>query len=110
MLAATPSSSRVTYIAPNETPWEIQPLPDMDAQTKQSFGTEKDPLHCAFFLKTGSCRFGDRCGKGHPYPTLSPTILLKNMYDGLGMASSKADDEFDGDLETPTALLSHIPS
>ena len=37
----------------------------------------KDTRHCAFFLKTGSCRFGDACGKGHPYPQVGPTILIK---------------------------------
>lgn len=63
-----------------------------------SFGTEKDSVYCAFYLKTGSCRYGDTCSKCHPYPNESTTILIKNMYDGLGM-SDVADEDNDDDLE-----------
>eukprot|EP00005_Dracoamoeba_jomungandri_P011419 CAMPEP_0174276296 /NCGR_PEP_ID=MMETSP0439-20130205/60236_1 /TAXON_ID=0 /ORGANISM="Stereomyxa ramosa, Strain Chinc5" /LENGTH=268 /DNA_ID=CAMNT_0015368499 /DNA_START=407 /DNA_END=1211 /DNA_ORIENTATION=+ len=42
---------------------------------------------CSFFIKTGACTFADRCSKSHPPVSLSRTLLMKNMFDGLGMHS-----------------------
>jgi hypothetical protein len=58
----------------------------------------KDSMNCAFFLKTGSCRYGEACSKFHPYPASSTTILIKNMYDGPGM-TEVTDEDNDDDLE-----------
>eukprot|EP00850_Spirogloea_muscicola_P007913 SM000041S15472 [mRNA] locus=s41:255446:257127:- [translate_table: standard] len=44
------------------------------------FGTEKDRVNCPFYFKIGSCRHGDRCSRLHNRPTISPTLLLSNMY------------------------------
>lgn len=68
------------------------------------FGTEKDRVNCPFYFKIGACRHGDRCSRLHNRyasllfninqcmrapkivlnfhfrPTISPTILLANMY------------------------------
>ncbi|KAJ7971489.1 Splicing factor U2af small subunit B [Quillaja saponaria] len=44
------------------------------------FGTEKDRVNCPFYFKIGACRHGDRCSRLHTKPTISPTILLSNMY------------------------------
>lgn len=77
---------------------ERQRLLSGDLNSDSSYGTEKDNVHCAFYLKTGACRYGDTCSKCHPYPTGSTTILIKNMYDGLGM-SDVADEDNDDDLE-----------
>ncbi|KAA0149332.1 hypothetical protein FNF27_05145 [Cafeteria roenbergensis] len=44
------------------------------------FGTEADRRNCPFFLKVGSCRHGDRCGRAHTVPAVSTTVLLRNMY------------------------------
>ncbi|KAI3437796.1 hypothetical protein D9Q98_000243 [Chlorella vulgaris] len=44
------------------------------------FGTEKDRVNCPFYFKIGACRHGDRCSRLHNRPTISPTILLQNMY------------------------------
>jgi splicing factor U2AF 35 kDa subunit len=44
------------------------------------FGTERDRLHCPFFLKIGACRHGDRCSRAHNKPLFSPTLLFSNMY------------------------------
>ncbi|PSC69462.1 splicing factor U2af small subunit B-like isoform A [Micractinium conductrix] len=44
------------------------------------FGTEKDRVNCPFYFKIGACRHGDRCSRLHNRPTISPTLLLANMY------------------------------
>ncbi|XP_057726054.1 zinc finger CCCH domain-containing protein 5-like isoform X1 [Arachis stenosperma] len=56
------------------------------AQQVPNFGTEQDKAHCPFHLKTGACRFGQRCSRVHFYPDKSCTLLMKNMYNGPGMA------------------------
>ncbi|KAG5229373.1 zinc finger CCCH domain-containing protein [Salix suchowensis] len=49
-------------------------------------GTKEDKAHCPFHLKTGACRFGQRCSRVHFYPDKSCTLLIKNMYNGPGLA------------------------
>eukprot|EP01097_Dermamoeba_algensis_P001378 TRINITY_DN151_c0_g1_i1.p1 TRINITY_DN151_c0_g1~~TRINITY_DN151_c0_g1_i1.p1 ORF type:complete len:347 (-),score=105.98 TRINITY_DN151_c0_g1_i1:1398-2378(-) len=71
---------------------------DFNPAPVSSYGTEKDSFNCSFYLKIGSCRFGDSCGKHHPRPMVAQTILIKNMYDGLGM-SEVLDEDGDEDLE-----------
>ncbi|ESW34844.1 hypothetical protein PHAVU_001G186200 [Phaseolus vulgaris] len=44
------------------------------------FGTEKDRVNCPFYFKIGACRHGDRCSRLHTKPTISPTLVLSNMY------------------------------
>nr|GEV05654.1 splicing factor U2af small subunit B-like [Tanacetum cinerariifolium] len=44
------------------------------------FGTEKDRVNCPFYFKIGACRHGDRCSRLHTKPSVSPTLLLSNMY------------------------------
>ncbi|KAJ0247476.1 RNA recognition motif domain-containing protein [Hirschfeldia incana] len=44
------------------------------------YGTEKDRVNCPFYFKMGACRHGDRCSRIHNRPTISPTLLLANMY------------------------------
>eukprot|EP00887_Chlorella_sp_A99_P001856 scaffold19.g1856.t1 len=44
------------------------------------FGTEKDRVNCPFYFKIGACRHGDRCSRLHNRPTISPTLLLPNLY------------------------------
>ncbi|XP_072951116.1 uncharacterized protein [Typha angustifolia] len=56
------------------------------AQQTPNFGTEQDKAHCPFHLKTGACRFGSRCSRVHFYPDKSCTLLMKNMYNGPGLA------------------------
>ncbi|GKV46721.1 hypothetical protein SLEP1_g53695 [Rubroshorea leprosula] len=51
-----------------------------------NFGTEQDKAHCPFHLKTGACRFGQRCSRVHFYPDKSCTLLIRNMYTGPGLA------------------------
>lgn len=53
----------------------------MSAQHLASiFGTEKDKVNCSFYFKIGACRHGNKCLRQHMKPTVSPTILLPNLY------------------------------
>ncbi|KFK43317.1 hypothetical protein AALP_AA1G109200 [Arabis alpina] len=63
-----------------------QQILDNVAQEVPNFGTEQDKAHCPFHLKTGACRFGPRCSRVHFYPDKSCTLLMKNMYNGPGIA------------------------
>ncbi|KAL6899231.1 hypothetical protein ACP4OV_005889 [Aristida adscensionis] len=63
-----------------------QEILDKVAQETPNFGTEQDKAHCPFHLKTGACRFGVRCSRVHFYPDKSCTLLMKNMYNGPGLA------------------------
>lgn len=66
----------------------------------ENFGTERDVANCPFFLKTGACRFGDRCSRKHIYPTSSPTLLVRGMFKTFGMEESRRDDyDMDACLE-----------
>jgi splicing factor U2AF subunit len=55
------------------------------------FGTEKDRVNCPFYSKIGACRHGDRCSRIHNRPTISPTIVLMNMYQHPDMISPGVD-------------------
>jgi len=72
--------------------------PPKEVSRDETFGTEKDVYNCAFFLKTGVCRYGDSCGKRHVYPDISTIVLFKNMYDGLGL-TEVLDEETDEHLQ-----------
>ncbi len=63
----------------------------------------QDQFHCSFYLKTGSCRFGAACGKGHPLPQVAATILFKNMYVGVGMSELHEQDAAD-DMQVSARL------
>uniref|UniRef100_A0A1A8ECL5 Zinc finger (CCCH type), RNA-binding motif and serine/arginine rich 2 n=2 Tax=Nothobranchius kadleci TaxID=1051664 RepID=A0A1A8ECL5_NOTKA len=70
------------------------------AVSSENFGTERDVANCPFFLKTGACRFGDRCSRKHTYPTDSPTLLIRGMFTTFGMEESRRDDyDIDACLE-----------
>ncbi|KAK6945548.1 RNA recognition motif domain [Dillenia turbinata] len=59
---------------------------DNVSQQIPNFGTEQDKAHCPFHIKTGACRFGQRCSRIHLYPDKACTLLMKNMYNGPGVA------------------------
>ncbi|CAG5858510.1 unnamed protein product, partial [Menidia menidia] len=66
----------------------------------ENFGTERDVANCPFFLKTGSCRFGERCSRKHVYPTASPTLMVRGMFRTFGMEELRRDDyDMDACLE-----------
>ncbi|XP_067124073.1 U2 small nuclear ribonucleoprotein auxiliary factor 35 kDa subunit-related protein 2-like [Centruroides vittatus] len=72
----------------SNTPWHNPIAPeDYNVQTKES---------CSFFLKTGCCRFGERCSRSHPKPEISHTLLIKGMYSHFSIEQSNCDD-YDAD-------------
>ncbi|KAL6112847.1 zrsr2 [Pungitius sinensis] len=74
----------------NGQPWMNPEAPA--AKNCENFGTERDVANCPFFLKTGACRFGDRCSRKHVYPTSSPTLMIRGMFTTYGMEQSRRDD------------------
>uniref|UniRef100_A0A8D2LTN7 Zinc finger CCCH-type, RNA binding motif and serine/arginine rich 2 n=1 Tax=Varanus komodoensis TaxID=61221 RepID=A0A8D2LTN7_VARKO len=61
---------------------------------------EKDRANCPFYIKTGACRFGDRCSRKHNYPSSSQTLLIRGMFITFGMEQCKRDDyDTDASLE-----------
>ncbi|KAK9966394.1 hypothetical protein ABG768_003506 [Culter alburnus] len=69
----------------NGGPWKNPDAP-------KDYGTEKDKANCPFFLKTGACRFGDRCSRKHEHPTSSTTLMVRGMFVTFGMEQSRRDD------------------
>ncbi|XP_011486957.1 U2 small nuclear ribonucleoprotein auxiliary factor 35 kDa subunit-related protein 2 [Oryzias latipes] len=66
----------------------------------ENYGTERDVANCPFFLKTGACRFGERCSRKHVYPTSSPTLMIRGMFMTFGMEQLRRDDyDMDACLE-----------
>ncbi|KAI3755056.1 hypothetical protein L1987_54849 [Smallanthus sonchifolius] len=74
------------YAAFKNAPMTSAELLDTVAQQVPNFGTEQDKAHCPFHIKTGACRFGLHCNRVHYYPDKSNTLLIKNMYNGPGLA------------------------
>ncbi|KAK1385812.1 Zinc finger CCCH domain-containing protein 5 [Heracleum sosnowskyi] len=81
-----PPQSEVFSDYQSAPPISAQQLLENVAQEFPNFGTEQDKAHCPFHIKTGACRFGTRCSRVHFYPDRSCTLLMKNMYNGPGLA------------------------
>uniref|UniRef100_A0A665VUB1 Zinc finger (CCCH type), RNA-binding motif and serine/arginine rich 2 n=1 Tax=Echeneis naucrates TaxID=173247 RepID=A0A665VUB1_ECHNA len=82
----------------NGGPWMNPEAPVKEKS--ENFGTECSIANCPFFLKTGACRFGDRCSRKHIYPTTSPTLMIRGMFTTYGMEQSRRDDyDIDASLE-----------
>ncbi|XP_077482549.1 U2 small nuclear ribonucleoprotein auxiliary factor 35 kDa subunit-related protein 2-like [Stigmatopora argus] len=82
----------------NGGPWMNPEAPITDKT--ENYGTERDAANCPFFLKTGSCRFGDRCSRKHVYPSTSPTLMIRAMFKTYSMEQSRRDDyDVDASLE-----------
>ncbi|MEE6510757.1 hypothetical protein FKM82_030919 [Ascaphus truei] len=77
----------------NGETWHNPEAPD-------GYGTEKDRANCPFYLKTGACRFGERCSRKHSYPSSSQTLLIRSMFVTFGMEQCRRDDyDTDASLE-----------
>lgn len=63
------------------------------------YGTELDVKYCSFYLKTGACRFGDRCSRHHMKPPASDTILLPAMFQHISLG-----EDFTNDLDIDSCL------
>jgi len=48
-------------------------------------------VNCPFYFKIGACRHGERCSRIHNKPTMSETILLKNMYNNPSATIANVD-------------------
>ncbi|XP_075517396.1 splicing factor U2af small subunit B-like [Primulina tabacum] len=70
------------------------------------FGTEKDRVNCPFYFKIGACRHGDRCSRLHTKPSISPTLLLSNMYQRPDMITPGVDPQ--GQSIDPKKIQSHF--
>ncbi|KAM8975194.1 U2 small nuclear ribonucleoprotein auxiliary factor 35 kDa subunit-related protein 2 isoform 2-T2 [Pelodytes ibericus] len=69
-------------------------------EAPEGYGTEKDRANCPFYLKTGACRFGERCSRKHVYPSSSQTLLIRGMFVTYGMEQCRRDDyDTDASLE-----------
>lgn len=52
-------------------------------------------------MKTGACRFGNRCSRDHPRLASSRTLLLRGMYSHFSIGQQQRDDyDADAHLET----------
>lgn len=70
------------------------------------FGTEKDRVNCPFYFKIGACRHGDRCSRLHNRPTISPTLLLSNMYHRPDIITPGVDPQ--GQPTDPSKIQEHF--
>ncbi|TVU02476.1 hypothetical protein EJB05_52029, partial [Eragrostis curvula] len=70
------------------------------------FGTEKDRVNCPFYFKIGACRHGDRCSRLHNRPTISPTLVLVNMYQRPDMITPGVDAQ--GQPIDPEKMQEHF--
>ncbi|XP_058087046.1 splicing factor U2af small subunit B-like [Magnolia sinica] len=70
------------------------------------FGTEKDRVNCPFYFKIGACRHGDRCSRLHTRPSISPTLLLSNMYQRPDMVTPGIDPQ--GQAIDPRKIQEHF--
>ncbi|KAI3989822.1 hypothetical protein MKX01_040792 [Papaver californicum] len=70
------------------------------------FGTEKDRVNCPFYFKIGACRHGDRCSRLHTRPSISPTLLLSNMYQRPDMVTPGMDPQ--GQAVDPRKIQEHF--
>lgn len=70
------------------------------------FGTEQDRVNCPFYFKIGACRHGDRCSRLHNRPTISPTLLLSNMYQRPDMITPGVDAQ--GQPIDPRKIQQHL--
>lgn len=70
------------------------------------FGTEKDRVNCPFYFKIGACRHGDRCSRLHTKPSISPTLLLSNMYQRPDMMTPGVDPQ--GQALDPRKIQQHF--
>ena len=55
--------------------------------------TKRPPPHfsqCPFYFKIGACRHGDRCSRAHNKPSVSPTLLLRNLYENAAAGNASA--------------------
>lgn len=65
---------------------------DMPPEANVASVTNPDRPPCPFFMKTGACRFGDRCSRNHTRPAISRVLLVPNFYDHIGLRQMNPDE------------------
>lgn len=63
-------------------------------------------MNCPFYFKIGACRHGERCSRLHTKPSVSPTLLLSNMYQRPDMITPGVDAQ--GNPLDPHKMQSHF--
>lgn len=63
-------------------------------------------MNCPFYFKIGACRHGDRCSRLHTKPSISPTLLLSNMYQRPDMITPGVDPQ--GQPLDPRKIQDHF--
>eukprot|EP00794_Sanderia_malayensis_P011239 gene11239-12419_t len=76
----------------DEENWH-NPIAEVIPEKSKLYGTEQDPNNCAFYLKTGACRFGERCSRQHPRPENSKTLLIPNMFQDVRLTETMLDEK-----------------
>lgn len=69
-------------------------LPD---ELKMPLQTNPSKQLCTFFIKTATCRFGDKCSRNHSRPGISSTLLIPNFFTHIRLEQSKSN-EYGSDL------------
>jgi hypothetical protein len=76
-----PPSLRFVFISAPEVTLRDTPSAEIDVPPPP-MNSNKKPLFCALFLKTGACRFGASCARFHLRPPLSSAIVARGLYNG----------------------------
>lgn len=63
-------------------------------------------MNCPFYFKIGACRHGERCSRLHTKPSVSPTLLLSNMYQRPDMITPGVDAQ--GNPLDPLKMQAHF--
>lgn len=59
--------------------------------------TNPGKVVCEFFLKTGSCRFGNKCQKNHKKPKISKILLIPSFFNNIHLDQNQLT-EYGNDL------------
>lgn len=71
-----------------------------------NYGTERDISNCPFFLKTGSCRFGDRCSL---FVSIRRATVISPILNCWTVSLTNAS-EFFGNADVPGSMFIPQPA
>lgn len=70
---------------------------ELPQELYESADTNPGKELCPFFMKTASCRFGDRCTRNHSRPCVSRILLLPHFFTHIRL-EQPAHSEYGSDL------------
>ncbi|EFN80401.1 U2 small nuclear ribonucleoprotein auxiliary factor 35 kDa subunit-related protein 2 [Harpegnathos saltator] len=86
---------------------DIEDYVDNGAKTPEALRevseTQPGKELCPFFMKTGACRYGDKCSKNHRAVFLSKVILIPGFYSHFSLEKNSAEYDTDVSLEFETS-------